>query len=95
MSIRMVLRTIKNKDMGRSYNLKNSPINKGTAAKPSPMKEPITLAIAGAAASGLIGGGLNLIEGAKKKKDLKELQAQEKKSNIIKNMDAFNKDLTG
>ena len=25
-----------------AYQMKNSPINKGTAAKPSPMKEPVT-----------------------------------------------------
>ena len=44
--------------MGRSYNLKNSPINKGTAAKPSPMKEPVSfLAGLGAGVSALFTGG--------------------------------------
>tara|TARA_R100000655_G_scaffold6397_2_gene18391 strand:- start:790 stop:1437 length:648 start_codon:yes stop_codon:yes gene_type:complete len=28
------------------YNMKNSPINKGYAAKPSPLKEPVTIAMA-------------------------------------------------
>ena len=36
--------------MGRSYNLKNSPINKGTAAKPSPTKAIFTGALLGLAA---------------------------------------------
>ncbi len=81
--------------MGRSYNLKNSPINKGTAAKPSPMKEPITAALVGAAASGLISGVSSLIGGAKRKKEQEKQNAQNRKDSIIENMDAFNEDITG
>lgn len=63
--------------MGRSYNLKKSPINKGTAAKPSPMKEPITAALVGAAASALIGGGISAIQGSKNRKKQEELQKEQ------------------
>ena len=78
MSIRMVLKTIKNKDMGRSYNLKKSPINNGTAAKPSPMKEPITAALVGAAASALIGGGFSAVQGSQNRKAQEKAQKEQK-----------------
>jgi len=81
--------------MGRSYNLKNSPINKGTAAKPSPMKGAIAAALVGAAASGLISGVSGLIGSAKRKKEMKKQNVEDRKDGIIENMDAFNKDLTG
>lgn len=96
MSIRMVLKTTKNKDMGRSYNLKKSPINKGTAAKPSPMKiEPVTTAALISAGAMLVGKGIDAVGGAKKKKEMKKLNAQNRKDSVIENMDTFNKDLTG
>tara|TARA_R110002012_G_scaffold254718_1_gene433812 strand:+ start:188 stop:460 length:273 start_codon:yes stop_codon:yes gene_type:complete len=79
--------------MGRSYNLKKSPINKGTAAKPSPVK--IVGALVGAAASGLISGVSSAIGSAKRKKEQEKLQAQNRKDSIIENMDTFNKDITG
>ena len=41
-----VMELKKKNNMG--YRMKNSPINKGQAAKPSPLKEPITMAIVGA-----------------------------------------------
>jgi|21_taG_2_1085346.scaffolds.fasta_scaffold35821_2 formiminotetrahydrofolate cyclodeaminase len=93
----MTVKELKKKNnMGRSYNLKNSPINKGTAAKPSPVKlGGLGVALVGSAASGLITGVSNLIGGAKRKKEMKKLQAQNRKDSIIENMDAFNKDLTG
>ena len=74
MLVRMVLKTIKNKDMGRSYNLKKSPINKGTAAKPSPMKEPIiTAALIGLGATAL-GAGAGAIQGSKNRKKQEKLR---------------------
>ena len=79
--------------MGRSYNLKNSPINKGTAAKPSPMTMPpaIVAALVGSAASGLISGVSGLFSSAKNKKAQKELAAQNRKDNADT---AFNTDFT-
>ena len=70
--------------MGRSYNLKKSPINKGTAAKPSPMKAPLSaLAIgllssaAGAAVSGGIGAASSAAANKKAEKAQKEEAARQ------------------
>ncbi len=94
MSTRMVLKTIKNKDMGRSYNLKKSPINKGTAAKPSPMKSAIVAALVGAAASGLIGGGISAIGGAKNRKAQEKAQKEQEAANAAQSAQAgIGKDL--
>lgn len=77
MSTRMVLKTIKNKGMGRSYNLKKSPINKGTAAKPSPMKEPIiTAALIGLAATAL-GAGASAVQGSKNRKKQEKIAKEQ------------------
>jgi len=76
----MVLKTIKNKDMGRSYNLKKSPINKGTAAKPSPMKEPLSalaLTLIGSAVTAGIGAGAGAIQGSKNRKKQEKLQKEQ------------------
>ena len=79
MSIKMALKTIKNKNMGRSYNLKKSPINKGTAAKPSPMKEPVSLAI------GLIGAGASAIQGSINRSAQEKAQHQQQASDASRN----------
>ena len=83
MSIRMALKTIKNKNMGRSYNLKKSPINKGTAAKPSPMKEPISLLIGLGGAA--ITAGANAIGGAKNRKAQEIAQYQQQSRDASQN----------
>jgi hypothetical protein len=67
--------------MGRSYNLKKSPINKGYAAKPSPMKEPfmstaLGAAIIGGAASAAVGGGISAIVAAQNRKKAAAEKAQ-------------------
>lgn len=60
------------------YKMKNSPINKGTAAKPSParkaspMKEPFTTALIGAGISAAVGAGTAAIKGAKARKQAKK-----------------------
>ena len=77
MLTRTVLKTIKNKDMSRSYNLKKSPINKGTAAKPSPMKEPIiTAALIGLGATAL-GAGASAVQGSKNRRFQEQLQKEQ------------------
>ncbi len=77
MSIRVVLKTIKNKDMGRSYNLKKSPINKGTAAKPSPMKEPITTAALISLGATALGAGASAVQGSANRKKQEKLQKEQ------------------
>ena len=66
--------------MGRSYNLKKSPINKGAAAKPSPMKEPLSalaLTLIGSAVSAGIGAGTSAIQGSKNRKAQEKLQKEQ------------------
>lgn len=74
--------------MGRSYNLKKSPINKGTAANPSPAKALGTLAVAlisSAVTTGL-GAGASAIQGKKNRKVQEKIQQDQKSDNIIANM---------
>jgi len=73
--------------MGRSYNLKKSPINKGTAAKPSPAK------LAGLAVGLIttaIGGGISAATAAKNRKEQEKLQkeqiANDASQNVITSM---------
>ena len=62
------------------YNMKNSPINKGAAAKPSParkaspMKEPfsLTATLIGAGVSAALGAGTAAISKAQAKKTAKK-----------------------
>ena len=86
MSTRMVLKTIKNKNMGRSYNLKKSPINKGYAAKPSPMKEPISLLIG--LATTAIGAGASAIQGSKNRKAQEKAQKEQEAANAAQSAQA-------
>jgi len=74
---------IKYKNMGRSYNLKKSPINKGTAAKPSPMKEPISLlaSLLIAGATSAIGAGSSAIQGSKNRKAAQKAQKEQEAAN--------------
>ncbi len=74
--------------MGRSYNLKKSPINKGTAAKPSPTK------VIGTGAAMLIAAGITAatgattaaVQGKKNRKAQEEISQEQKSDNIIANM---------
>ena len=69
-----------------AYRMKKSPINKGTAAKPSPMKEPIiTAALIGLGATAL-GAGAGAIQGSKNRKKQDEIQKAQEEDNIIANM---------
>tara|TARA_R110002012_G_scaffold193677_1_gene361308 strand:- start:767 stop:1054 length:288 start_codon:yes stop_codon:yes gene_type:complete len=87
----MTVKALKKKNnMGRSYNLKKSPINKGTAAKPSPVKDfglisgPIAAALIGSAVSGGIGAVSQ--SAASKKAEKQQLIANKNaKGDIVKN----------
>ena len=65
--------------MGRSYNLKKSPINKGTAAKPSPAKDfgaisgPLIAAAITAAAS----AGTAAYQGKKNRKAQEKISKEQ------------------
>jgi len=54
--------------------MKNSPINKGTAANPSPMKAPITTMLIGAGVSAALAAGTGAIAKGKAKKDAKKAE---------------------
>lgn len=71
--------------MGRSYNLKKSPINKGTAAKPSPAKELISALIA-AGITAAASAGTAAVQGKKNRKAQEKIQQEQKSDNIIANM---------
>ena len=65
--------------MGRSYNLKGSPINRGTAAKPSPTKALPLAALIGAGTM-LVSKGISAYQqykGGKKAKELALLSVDE------------------
>lgn len=72
--------------MGRSYNLKKSPINKGTAAKPSPMKEPISLLIGLGTAA--IGAGASAVQGSKNRKAQEKAQKEQEAANAAQSAQA-------
>ena len=69
-----------------AYHMKKSPINKGYASKPSPAKSVIAAAIYGGLASGALGAGSSLIQGAAQRKAQKkqahELSKSEARQNI-------------
>jgi len=68
--------------MGRSYNLKGSPINRGTAAKPSPAKALPVGALIGLGTM-LLGKGISAYQQYKGGKKAKELALMEKKSDAL------------
>ena len=68
--------------MGRSYNLKGSPINRGTAAKPSPTKALPLAALIGAGTM-LVSKGISAYQQYKGGKKAKELALIEKKSDAL------------
>ena len=63
-----------------AYHMKSSPINKGTAANPSPMKEPfsLTAALITAGIGAAVSGGTAAISGAQKKKAAKKAAKEQK-----------------
>ena len=75
-----------------AYQMKNSPINKGTAAKPSPMKvEPVTTGIlatilasktAAAAATAAVTGGIGAISKADAEKKEEKLMKEQTAKNL-------------
>ena len=72
--------------MGRSYNLKNSPINKGTAAKPSPAKDFGISALIAAGITAAASAGTAAYQGKKNRKAQEKIQQEQKSDNIIANM---------
>jgi archaellum component FlaG (FlaF/FlaG flagellin family) len=74
-----------------AYNMKNSPINKGTAAKPSPMREFFSAAtLIGAGVSAVLGAGTTAISKAQDKKNKKKTELlaikNEKNTNVKESM---------
>lgn len=67
--------------------MKNSPINKGYASKPSPAKLPVAAlaAIYGGLASGVVGAGSAAIQGAASRKAAKKQAQSQAKSTAASN----------
>jgi hypothetical protein len=64
--------------MGTPFKMKGHELPGPNQRSASPMKEPITAALIGAAASGLIGGTTSAIGAGAKKRKAKKAAAQEK-----------------
>ena len=72
--------------MGRSYNLKKSPINRGTAAKPAPTKDFGISALIASGITAAVSASTAAYQGKKNRKVQEEIQQDQKSDNIIANM---------
>ena len=85
-----------------AYSMKKSPINKGTAAKPSPTKflgmlgaflaTKLGTAVAAGVAGSAVAGGMGLagqaIRSKKQQKMIKQQEADEARKNVAENLSA-------